>query len=128
MPFPANLEEMYRAGYKFERTEPCPVCSVPVDIFKTPGGREIAMQRTFEIDVPAVRHYEVCNPNSDLPPNRDALQAAVWVFLGRLKCEKCGRAVEKYNSPDGRTFIFEPMMGGDWPTVIHKCNIAPKGR
>ena len=61
MPFPSNLESLLAAGYVFLRSETCPACREPVEVFTTPGKRELAMQPMCELLRPAVRHYETCN-------------------------------------------------------------------
>ena len=61
MPFPINLESLLAAGYVFLRSETCPACQEPVEVFTTPGKRELAMQPMCELLRPAVRHYETCN-------------------------------------------------------------------
>jgi hypothetical protein len=43
MPFPATLEALEAAGYAFARSETCPACGEPVEVFSTPGKREISM-------------------------------------------------------------------------------------
>ncbi len=60
MPFPINLESLLAAGYVFLRSETCPACQEPVEVFTTPGKRELAMQPMCELLRPAVRHYLVC--------------------------------------------------------------------
>ena len=61
MPFPLDLESLLAAGYTFARSEICPVCQEAVEVFTTPGKREIAMNPMCELLRPAVRHYETCN-------------------------------------------------------------------
>jgi hypothetical protein len=61
MPFPANLESLLAAGYVFARSETCPVCGEPVEIFITPGKREIAMEPMAQLEREAVRHITKCN-------------------------------------------------------------------
>jgi hypothetical protein len=61
MPFPLDLESLLAAGYVFARTETCPVCQEAVEVFTTPGKREIALNPMCELLRPAVRHYEMCN-------------------------------------------------------------------
>lgn len=61
MPFPSNLEAMFAAGYVYSRAETCPVCGLEVEIYLTPGKREIAMEPMCGKHSPAVRHYQVCN-------------------------------------------------------------------
>ena len=59
MPFPINLEEMLASGHVFLRGEPCSECGETVEVFRTPGGRELAMQPMCELLRLAERHY--CN-------------------------------------------------------------------
>ncbi len=61
MPFPLDLESLLAAGYTFARSEICPVCQEAVEVFTTPGKREIALNPMCELLRPAVRHYETCN-------------------------------------------------------------------
>jgi hypothetical protein len=61
MPFPPNLEELQFAKYVYARSEQCPVCREDVEIFITPGKREIIMNPMHRWDAPAIRHYETCN-------------------------------------------------------------------
>jgi hypothetical protein len=65
VPFPANLESLLAAGYRFAKTEACPVCREPVEVFSTPGGRTIAMNPMCCLTRPAVRHFETCNPKQE---------------------------------------------------------------
>lgn len=121
MPFPSNLEQLEAEGYRYSRTEDCPVCRENVEVFSTPGGRTIAMNPMTATLSPAIRHYETCRAPI-LPKTRDGLMGAVYLFLGRMCCERCNRAVERYKSPDGEMFTFDPMMEEDWPVVVHSCN------
>ena len=45
MPFPINLESLLAAGYVFLRSETCPACQEPVEVFTTPGKRELRCSR-----------------------------------------------------------------------------------
>ncbi len=60
MPFPSTLENLLASGYTFLRGSVCPECMEFVEVFKTPGEREIAMDPMCEMTRPAVRHYETC--------------------------------------------------------------------
>ena len=62
MPFPSTLENLLASGYTFLRGSVCPECMEFVEVFKTPGEREIAMDPMCEMLRPAVRHYETCKP------------------------------------------------------------------
>ena len=62
MPFPLDLESLLAAGYTFARSEICPACREAVEVFTTPGKREIALNPMCELLRPAVRHYESCKP------------------------------------------------------------------
>jgi hypothetical protein len=78
MPFPLDLESLLAAGYTFARSEICPVCQEPVEVFTTPGKRELAMQPMCELLRPAVRHYETCKPSIPTPEaQKPQEQAAV---------------------------------------------------
>jgi hypothetical protein len=72
MAFPSNLEELQAAGYVFHRTEPCLICKNNVEIFITPGKREISMDPMYLLTSPAVRHVLTCNTR---PNPVDAPQA-----------------------------------------------------
>lgn len=61
MPFPSDLEALLAAGYVFLRGETCPVCQQLVEVFATPGKREIVMDPMPLLPRPAIRHYETCN-------------------------------------------------------------------
>ncbi len=65
MAFPSNLEELQAAGYVFHRTEPCLICKNNVEIFTTPGMREISMNPMFHLLAPAVRHILTCNTRTN---------------------------------------------------------------
>jgi hypothetical protein len=60
MAFPSNLEELEAAGYVFARSETCPACNEDVEIFTTPGKREISVNPMTAPFRPAIRHYETC--------------------------------------------------------------------
>ena len=61
MPFPANLEALQAAGYVYSHWKVCSECGEGVEVWKTPGKRELAMQPMIELLRPAIRHYERCN-------------------------------------------------------------------
>ena len=67
MPFPATLAAMFSSGYDYARWEHCAVCGEPVEVYTTPGKREIAMEPMCSRESPAVRHYEVCKPSNPTP-------------------------------------------------------------
>ncbi len=123
MPFPLNLEEMEQSGYTFLRSESCPECLENVEVFSTPGKREIVMNPMCEALRPAVRHLEVCKP---IPASKELLLKAGYTLIERIVCPHCQRAVEMYDTPSGASIILNPMMGADWPVSPHRCNIAPK--
>ena len=77
MPFPINLESLLAAGYVFLRSETCPACREPVEVFTTPGKREIALNPMCELLRPAVRHYEVCKPPNPTPEAQKPQEQAV---------------------------------------------------
>jgi hypothetical protein len=62
MPFPSNLESLLAAGYTFLRSETCPACREPVEVFTSPGKRELAIDPMRQLLGPAVRHYLSCKP------------------------------------------------------------------
>lgn len=80
MPFPINLESLLAAGYVFLRSETCPACREPVEVFTTPGKRTIALNPMCELLRPAVRHYEVCKPKEA----QDELKAGTGNIERRL--------------------------------------------
>ena len=61
MPFPSTQEAMFATGYEYSRWEKCSVCGLDVEIYITPGKREIAMEPMPSNSSPAIRHYERCN-------------------------------------------------------------------
>ena len=61
MPFPATQEALFTAGYSYLKWERCPVCTLDVEVWQTPGKRTIQMEPMPCISSPAVRHYEKCN-------------------------------------------------------------------
>ena len=123
MPFPLNIEEMEESGYTFLRSESCPECLENVEVFSTPGKREIVMNPMCEALRPAVRHLEVCKP---VPASKELLLKAGYALIERIVCPHCQRAVDMYDTPSGASIILNPMMGADWPVVPHNCDIAPK--
>jgi hypothetical protein len=125
MPFPTNQEALEEAGYVLNRYKACPACGEQVDVYTTPGKREIFLNPMATPHSPAVRHYETCKP-SPLPKTRIELMNAVYVFVGRVACAKCGRAIDTYTSPTGQSCQFEPMMEADWPVIIHRCDSRTK--
>src|SRR5665213_2038921 len=70
MPFPINQEAMFAAGYSYARWERCPVCTLDVEVWNSPGKREIAMEPMPSFKTPAVQHYKQCNlaPTAQEPP------------------------------------------------------------
>ena len=60
MPFPSTLENLLASGYTFLRGSVCPECREIVEVFRTPGGREIVMDPMAQMERPAVRHFETC--------------------------------------------------------------------
>jgi hypothetical protein len=62
MPFPEDFESFEDAGYVFNRSEECLICGEDVEIFITPGGREITMNPMHLLTDPAIQHYKTCNP------------------------------------------------------------------
>ena len=67
MPFPVNLEALQSAGYVYSHWQVCPECGEGVEVWKTPGKRELAMQPMCEALRPAIRHYERCKPPNPTP-------------------------------------------------------------
>ena len=65
MPFPADLESLQSAGYVYSHWKVCSECGEGVEVWKTPGKREIAMQPMIEALRPAIRHYMVCAPKQE---------------------------------------------------------------
>ncbi len=77
MPFPLNLESLLAAGYVFARSETCPVCQEAVEVFLTPGKREIALNPMLELLRPAVKHYLVCKLSNPTPEAQKPQEQAV---------------------------------------------------
>ena len=78
MPFPATLDAMFASGYEYARWEHCAVCGEPVELYTTPGKREIAMEPMCSRESLAVRHYLVCKPPNPTPEaQKPQEQAAV---------------------------------------------------
>ena len=98
MPFPINLESLLAAGYVFLRSETCPACREPVEVFTTPGKREIALNPMCELLRPAVRHYETCN----IAPKQEAANGST----GNDVQDAQGR-----DSDGGPTAISAPAVG-----------------
>lgn len=67
MPFPINLEALEAAGYVYSHWQVCPECGEGVEVWKTPGKRELAMQPMCEALRPAIRHYLTCAPKQEEP-------------------------------------------------------------
>ena len=87
MPFPSNLEEFLAAGYVFHRTEPCLICKNNVEVFTTPGQREISMNPMCHLLAPAVRHILTCNTRTnpvDAPPVANAPERCHYSTTRRL--------------------------------------------
>jgi len=117
MPFPSNLEALEKSGYKFLRMDVCKECGGSVEVFKTPGGRQITCNPMSLLTTPAVEHFRTCNPES--PEIRQALESNGWVFGSRTECQKCKKAVETWTSPKGEVHTFQPMMEALWPVREH---------
>jgi hypothetical protein len=56
---------MFAAKYEFSRGELCPVCGLGIEIYTTPGGRDIAMDPMCSNSSQAVQHYKTCNPTKE---------------------------------------------------------------
>jgi Zn-finger nucleic acid-binding protein len=69
--FPATQEELFKAGYSYSEWERCPACTLDVEVWLSPGKREIIMEPMPGIKSPATRHYETCQPkeNADVRVN-----------------------------------------------------------
>lgn len=61
MPFPSSLGEMFAAGYEYARCETCRDCGLDVEVYLTPGKRELLMEPMCGEHSPAVRHLERCD-------------------------------------------------------------------
>ena len=44
MPFPKNLDELRKAGYKFVFARACAGCGKHIEFWKTPAGRMLPME------------------------------------------------------------------------------------
>jgi len=117
MPFPSNYEALLAAGYKQLSMDVCKECGGSMEVFKTPGGRQITCNPMSLLTTPAVEHFRTCNPES--PEIRQALESNGWVFGSRTECQKCKKAVEVWTSPKGEPHTFQPMMEALWPVREH---------
>jgi hypothetical protein len=74
MPFPVDLEALLAAGYEYllpmtyPVSDKCPDCGEPVEIFKTPSKRTIALQPMMLQTSPAVFHSCNNRTNPVAPP------------------------------------------------------------
>jgi hypothetical protein len=62
MPFPKTQTEMFAAGYEYSRWKRCPACTLDVEVWTTPGKREIIMEPMLGMKSQAVQHYKTCKP------------------------------------------------------------------
>ena len=77
MPFPSTLDAMFSSGYDYARWEHCAACSETVEIYTTPGKREMAFEPMCSSESPAVRHYLVCKPANPTPEEQKPQEQAV---------------------------------------------------
>jgi hypothetical protein len=117
MPFPKDLEALELAGYKWLKMDVCAECGVSLEVFSTPGKREMKFDVMVLLTSPATPHYQSCNPEA--PQSRDALEKNGWKFEGRITCGHCLKAVERWTSPKGDSHTVQCMMEGNWPVVEH---------
>lgn len=89
MPFPTDLEAFEATGYTFNRAEICPVCGEDVQVFITPGKREITMNPIGLLSSPAVQHYNTCSP-SIKEENQSALPPITMVSVRDKNITHCG--------------------------------------
>ena len=61
MPFPVDQAAMFDAGYEYARIGHCSDCGEPVEVWRTPGKRELQMEFMPSSASPATKHYEACN-------------------------------------------------------------------
>lgn len=61
MPFPTTQSAMFASGYEYLRWEKCTECGLAVEVWSTPGKREIVMEPMVSSESPATRHFEKCN-------------------------------------------------------------------
>lgn len=62
MPFPQTQEALFAAGYEYLRWEDCSECGLCVEVWQSPGKREMVMDPMPSHESPATRHYETCQP------------------------------------------------------------------
>jgi hypothetical protein len=98
MPFPLDLESLLAAGYTFARSEICPVCQEAVEVFTTPGKREIALNPMCELLRPAVRHYETCN----VTPKQEATNGSTGNDVQDAQGRDSDRSAQVYSEHAGR--------------------------
>lgn len=117
MPFPPNLEGLEKSGYHFIRMSVCEECGSSMEVFTTPGKREMAFDPMILLTTPAAPHYQTCDPTK--PQIRRVLEKT-WKFEERVQCSGCKMAIEKWSS-NGETVSYEPMMEELWPVILHVC-------
>jgi hypothetical protein len=61
MHFPSDQKALLAAGYSYSTWQRCPVCSLDIEVWISPGKRIIQMDPMPGFQSPAVRHYETCN-------------------------------------------------------------------
>lgn len=70
MPFPVDQKALMAAGYSYSTWQRCPVCSLDIEVWTSPGKRIIQMDPMPGFQSPAIRHFETCNnlTNPVAPP------------------------------------------------------------
>jgi hypothetical protein len=83
MPFPVDRESLEAAGYVYLKSEPCPTCNELVEVYTTPGKRELAMNPMGLLTTPAVRHAYTCG---ETPPAPDPIKMYGVTDKNMLAC------------------------------------------
>jgi hypothetical protein len=120
MPFPATQEALFTAGYSYLKWDRCPVCTLDVEVWNTPGKRTIAMEPMPGISSPAVRHYEQCNiaPKQEEINGRGNLQDVAGrdsndITAGSLRMRSDGFLGTNRRHEGGHKQTGIPMGGRD---------------
>jgi hypothetical protein len=123
MPFPSNLDAMFAAGYDYLRWEKCAECGEMVEVYSTPGKREIVMEPMVGRHSPAIRHFERCN----IAPHSEAQGGSASAGVPKPSPEPQKPAVPS-PAPDIRMYgVRDPnhqLLAVGWATGILVCRWA----